>query len=270
MEQMMEQTTGTVARAVLLLARVAAEGTTTIKSLSQALSLAPSTVHRLLDLLASQGMIEHDQKHRRYSIGPEFYRVSALVVTRYDLVTLALPILREVVAEADESCVLGLYWPSQRRMSFAKCADSTRPLRYRVQLNTPLPIVWGASGRSILAHLPEEEVAHVLAEETASPGKGEALPSPEALTRELAEIRARGYAISRGQKIAGAVGISAPVFGASGKVIGSLSITIPEIRFVEEQATKLGQLIRNRAGELSTRLGYLGQPARNDRLQRIA
>src|SRR5271156_5948753 len=118
MEQMSETTTGTVARAVLLLARVAAEGTTTIKSLSQALSLAPSTVHRLLDLLASQGMIEHDVKHRRYSIGPEFYRVSALVVTRYDLVTLALPILREVVSEADESCVLGLYWPAQRRMSF--------------------------------------------------------------------------------------------------------------------------------------------------------
>lgn len=270
MRSMVEPTTGTVARAVQLLARVAVEGTTTIKSLSQALSLAPSTVHRLLDLLANQGMIEHDAKHRRYSIGPEFYRVSALVVTRYDVVTLALPILRAVADETDESCVLGLYWPHQRRMSFAKCADSTRPLRYRVQLNTPLPIVWGASGRSILAHLPADEVEQVLAEEDASPGKGEALPSPDALARELAEIRVRGYAMSRGQKIAGAVGISAAVFGASGRVIGSLSITIPEIRFIEEQADKLGQLIQIRAGELSARLGYLGQPARGDRLQRIA
>lgn len=270
MHSMIEPTTGTVARAVRLLARVAAEGTTTIRSLSQALSLAPSTVHRLLDLLASQGMIEHDEKHRRYGIGPEFYRVSALVMTRYDLVTLALPILREVVDEADESCILGLYWPNLRRMSFVKCVDSTRPLRYRVQLNTPLPIVWGASGRSILACLPAAEVSQILAQEGVSPGKGEALPSADALARELAEIRARGYAISRGQKIAGAVGISSAVFAASGKVVGSLSITIPEIRFVEEQAAKLGQLIHSRAVELSARLGYLDAPPARDRLRRIA
>src|SRR5690606_21507438 len=51
----------------------------------------------------------------------------------------------------------------------------------------------------------------------------------EALAKELATIRERGYAVSFGERYDGAVGIAAPVI-VRGAVVGGLSITVPQSR----------------------------------------
>ena len=73
---------------------------------------------------------------------------------------------------------------------------------------------------------------------------------------ELAAIRARGYALSFGQRIAGAVGIFAPVYGAGGRVTGSLGFTIPEQRFEPAREAEFAREACRLAAELSAGLGY--------------
>ena len=77
-----------------------------------------------------------------------------------------------------------------------------------------------------------------------------------ALAVTPAEIRSRGYAITHGQKIEGAVGIGAPIFNSERRAIGSLCMTIPETRFSAKAQTRLSELLMSRAGELSRALGY--------------
>jgi predicted transcriptional regulator len=43
-------------------------GRTTIRAASAALDLAPSTVHRLLDILLRGGMVERDKEERSYTV----------------------------------------------------------------------------------------------------------------------------------------------------------------------------------------------------------
>jgi DNA-binding IclR family transcriptional regulator len=249
------EATGTVKRVVEVLRFFAERGEATLKEVSVALSLAPSTCHRLLDLLGRDGLIEQDTGHRRYRVGVEMFRISALVQSRNDIRSIAAPFLRELVAACDETCVLSIYLPAEGKIFFAERADSSRALRYQVALNVPVSVLWGASGRSILAFLDAEMVDRIYKSEGRAPGSGEVLPSRGALEKDLAVIRKRGYDVTRGQKIAGAVGVSAPVFGVDGKIVGSLCVTVPESRIKARDYPHLGTMVSSAARRLSQAIG---------------
>ena len=73
--------TGTVSRALQLLALLAdSTGSVSVKQVADEMQLAPSTVHRLLQLLRREGFVQGAQGPR-YSIGPQFYRVAARVMS---------------------------------------------------------------------------------------------------------------------------------------------------------------------------------------------
>jgi IclR family transcriptional regulator, acetate operon repressor len=246
---------GTVQRVVEVLRFFAEHGDATLKELSTAIELAPSTCHRLLELLGRDGLIEQDQVRRRYRVGSELHRMAALVQARHDMRAIAVPFLREVVDACDETCVLSVYLRSEGKIFFAEKIDSSMLLRYQLKMNTPVSVLWGASGRAILAFLEPQEIDRIYASEDRAPGTGEALPSRQALEKDLAAIRERGYDITHGQKITGAVGISAPVFGIDGKVVASLGLTIPEVRIAAKDQPRLGELVRATAARLSGSLG---------------
>jgi len=250
-----ETTIGTVARSIEMLRYFAEHNDTSIKSLSENLGLAPSTCHRLLDLLMREGIVEQDKATRRYRIGPEFFRIAFLVHSHSNVRDIARPHLQRIVERCDETAVLCLYIRATRKLIFAERVDSSHLLRYQLPMNVPMSVLWGASGRSVLAFLPEEEVEAIYASEGAAPASGDPLPDLATLKASLSEIRRRGYATSSGEKIAGAVGVNAPLFGADGKVIGSIGVTVPATRISPEEAVGLAPMICQVAVELSLSLG---------------
>ena len=240
---------GTVARVVQVLRFIAERKRSIIRDAAIELKLAPSTVHRLFDLLAREGLIEQDKIDRSYGAGPEFFRIGAQVVGRYDLRSIALPILREVVAACEETCILGLYLRTVYKVTFAERVDSPTLLRYQLPLNTQMPLLSGATGRSVLAFLPEDEIKQVLDNEA-----GEKTERAKVLA-ELKIIHKQGYAISHGEMIAGAMAIAAPVIGAEGVAIGSIAVTAPNKRMHRAGARRVINLVCSKASELSLRMG---------------
>jgi DNA-binding IclR family transcriptional regulator len=252
-----EPPTGTVARVVAVLRAVVEAGEdVSVAELTETVGLPRPTVHRLLDLLAREDMVEPDAVTRRWRPTVECQRLGALLSSRRDLVKLARPVMAEVVERSQEACLLGVYLPRRRQMIYAAEHTSPNPLSYRIELNSPVPVNWGASGRSILAFLPEEEIKAVLAERSPAPGTGEKAPGAGVLRRELEDIRQKGFAFSRGQKIPGSRGIAAPILGADGVAVGSLTLTIPEMRFREDAKEYLAEMVMSGAEKLSTTLGY--------------
>jgi DNA-binding IclR family transcriptional regulator len=74
------------------------------------------------------------------------------------------------------------------------------------------------------------------------------------LAQALARIRQQGYAITRGERTPGAVGIAAPISGASGACIGSVGITLPEQRFRAEDERQQSEHVRAAARAISQQL----------------
>lgn len=248
---------GTVLRVARLLRCLAEAGSDiSVKQLSDQLQLPMSTVHRLLQLLAGEGFVQHEPSARRYQVGVELVRISSLIASGRTLKDVARPFLQAVVDGCNEACLLVAHLPATHQVSVLEGVNSSHPLRYEMQLYAAHSVLWGATGRSILAFLPEEEQALALAQGSASPGTGRPLPTLAQLRAELQVFRDRGYAASHGEKIVGAVGIGAPVFRADGRVIASLCLTIPQMRFEAVTEANLARLLRRQAEALSRTLGF--------------
>ncbi|ADB52391.1 IclR family transcriptional regulator [Conexibacter woesei] len=248
---------GTVARTVRLIQCIAqTDDAVSVGQLTAQMDLPSSTVHRLLQLLKRDGIVESDPVARTYRVGPELHRLAALIVARSSTASLALPIMERVVAACGETCLLAVYDPDTRKTMFVEQVQSHHPLRFEVAGNVPLPPTWGSSGRVILAELPDDELQAVLADPQPSPVGGQQLGDPAEFAKELRKVRARGHDLTRGELLADSVGIAAPVFQRGRGVIGSLTIAIPSVRYQPAQRASLIQLVGDAADELSRLLGH--------------
>lgn len=246
--------TGTVSRALALLTLLAdAGGSVTVKQVGDSLQVPPSTAHRLLQLLRKEGFVDA-AAGGQYGIGPQFYRVAARVVGGKSPTAIAQPAIEAIAGIFNETVVFGLYLPTEGALSFAARADGQQKLKYQIDLHQPLSLVWGASGKSVLAFLPEPVTAAILAAEGPSPATGASRPTADALAAELAGIRARGWAVSESEKLPDARGIAAPVFGPAG-VIGCICLTSPKARMPHASIDAIGQEVAARAKALSHDLG---------------
>lgn len=248
---------GTVARVVKLLSCIAeADGEVSIKYLCQSLNLPASTVHRLLSLLVQEGIIERAPTRALYGPGLEFVRIASLVAAKIQIVDLARPIMRAIVDECDETCVLLRYVPASHKVMALHAEYPSHPLRYQIDLFEPHSLLWGATGRAVLAFLPEEQIEAALKDNDCSPASGEQLPPRSTMLRELREIQERGFAFTQGQTIAGAVGFAAPLFNAERQVIGCLSVTVPKDRFNQKASAKISALLLEQTSKLNHNLGF--------------
>lgn len=250
--------TGTVARVALLLRVLAeAEGESSLSEIAQKLRLPPSTTHRLLHLLLDEGFVERGQSPRTYRAGLEFLRVGGLVSSRADLSSLAQSFMRAVVDACNEACMLSVYVPRTRSAMITHVIYGSHPLRYEAVRYQPSSLVWGATGRGILAFLPEDVRREIIALEGPSPTDSRKAVKPAQVERELAAVRRQRYALTRGQKIPGAVGMSSPIFQASG-VAAALCITVPDARFQPSMEARLARLLVEQATRFSAALGWRG------------
>lgn len=254
---MKSDTVGTIRRVVRVLRCLAeAPGEISISELSALLELAPSTVHRLLHMLIEEGIVARSDKRPLYGPGIEFFRLAALIGQKTNLADIAEPYMRAVVDEADEACMLTQPLPHEHKVMVSASIASSHPLRYEISMFEGTSLLRGATGRAILAFLDKEQVDAAIAVEEGEPDR--AGPVDRAvLFAELADIRAKGYTITHGQKIAGAVGIGAPVFGSDGKVLAALCVTLPEQRFDAERGESIAQLVQAHAAKISAAMGYL-------------
>jgi DNA-binding IclR family transcriptional regulator len=251
-----EEATSTVVRVVRLLQCVAEiGGEISVKEFAQRLSLPPSTVHRLLKLLMTQGLIEQRASTQRYRAGRELFRVASLITRQIDVEEIARPILDALRDACHETCYFAMYLPASRRFVGTVVARSPHPLGYHFEPLMEQKVAWGAVGRCMLAYLPDEVVAKAVAEAGPSPA-GNPPPKLADMKAALKTIREQGYASAEGEIFPEAIGFARAVFDADGNVMGSLGITMPMMRYKPAMHKQLASLVMGKARELSKALGH--------------
>lgn len=229
-----------------------------VREIAQSVGIPPSSAHRLLSLLEKSGMVSREQGGT-YALGIEFHRLAMRSASQFPLGRAALPVLRDIRQESNETAVLGLFDPGRREMVFAHSLESDNPLRYVLELNTWVPVYAGATGLAIMAFLSEEEQEAIIAETKLAPLTARTIQDADRLRAELRAIRERGYAFSRGERVEGAVGVAAPIFDGQQQVVGDVIVTLPEFRLERHTEEELGELVMRGAQRVTERIG--GRPA---------
>lgn len=225
-----------------------------LKDLAQHSGLAPSTAHRLIALWVEADMLERTGP-KAYRLGPELFRIAALVLQRFEARRIARPFLQRLWREWQETTSLCLYKPGSHTALIVESIPTPHPLQLVFEPYAELSLPWGSMGRAILAHLPREAQQAVLARRPRSPLSGRALPPRHKLEAQLQEIRARGYAVYEDDAL-DIAGISAPVFGPNAMVTGCVGVTMPDSRFRRISATKLAAAVLSNAQALSAAAGH--------------
>jgi len=224
-----------------------------LNELAARAGLAPSTVHRLLDLWVQRDLVERAGP-KAYRLGPELFRLAALIVQKFDLHRIARPFLEALWRQWQETASFCLYRPAMHSATVAESIASPHPLQLVLAPYSEISLAWGSLGRSILAQLPPSEIDDVLAHARRSPISGRRPPSRRALRGELRTILKRGYALYEDEAM-NIAGVSAPVFGAGGALVGCVGVTMPASRFGRPVREALPRAVTETAGRLSTALG---------------
>jgi DNA-binding IclR family transcriptional regulator len=217
--------------------------------IAQVLGLALPTAMRLLAMLAGEGLVEVDNDRRLYLPGPALFRLLALGTQTGLLASLTHSPLHDLAQSTGETACLNLLQPGDF-FSVVAVEEGRHQLRYVVELGGLHPLTRGAGGKAILAFLPYARRKAIVA------ASGEA-----GLEADLAGIRADGFALTFGERVPGAVGFAAPIFGLDGQVRGSVQITLPRHRYEDG----FEQAMREPLARTASRLGSVERPAEDRR-----
>jgi DNA-binding IclR family transcriptional regulator len=230
-------------------------GSTGVREMATALGLSPSSAHRLLTALADEGFVRQDAASSKYLLGVEFYRLANIAAAKAPIRQAALKHMQRLVDACNETALLGIYDDLRQEMIFVARVESKHALRYAIELNQWMPVHVAASGLAIMAFLSAEEIQSIIERTRLVPLTDLSITEPYRLQMEMQTIRARGAAISRGHRVQGAVGLAAPIFGPSGKVVGDVCLTIPEQRFDERAEEQILDLLLACARSVTEEIG---------------
>lgn len=245
--------TGSAYKALVLL-KAMAEGDTEegVNVLASRVGLPPSTTHRILKLLVETGFAE--TRDGRYVLGPEIYYISYLIQEKNPLLKQGMKVIQKAAAESGETVALAQYTQTRHTLTFIASIDSIHPIRHVITLGKNEPLYLGAPGKAILAYLPSDIEEKIINESSGAKNASGIPIDFSKLREELEKIRQRGYAISKSERIIGAVGFGAPIIGPQNKMFGAVGITVPESRF-NATGKEYGTLARSSADEISRALG---------------
>ena len=247
---MMSRSSGTpIERWVAVLDAFAGRDDWGVRELATAIGLSATAAHRILHQMTRAGLLAPGMARGHFRVGPELSRLSVLIAERLDVRRIARPILEATAKTIGETVILAQYSPARGRFWAVDAVESSHTIRYIWEsLRSWNDLYRGASGKGILAFLPEHEREAILAK----------LDEPErsSLREALDTARAQGFVISRGERFAGAVGVSAPIRDAIGRVIGDLVAGWPDNRNDSDKERRIAEAIVEASSEVSRQLGF--------------
>ena len=233
--------------AALLTYVIEADHPVTFGEATEALGLARSTASRLLAALENNRLLERCAPGE-YVGGPLFVLYAARHDRNAQLARLARPMLEQIGAHTGEDVHLAV--ANGDNIAHIANVDSTYLLGARDWSDIEIPPHSSALGKVLLAW-------DVLARPSGrlETPTGHTLRTRGDLDVDLAQVRTRGYAVTRDELEVGLAGVAAPVFGTEDDVVAAVGVSGPTARLADRIDT-LGQLLKEQTAELSTILRH--------------
>jgi IclR family transcriptional regulator, KDG regulon repressor len=218
------------------------------------LGLSKPAAHRLLVALTDRGFAEQEPATSKYALGLRAFGLATLAGARRDLRGAGAPHLRELNEATGETVHEAVY--DDGHVVYLDRLESRQPVAPISRIGARAPAHCVATGRAILAYLPEAEV-EALAERGLERFTDSTPTTREALMADIEATRRRGYAVNEGAWRADVAGIAAPVRDYSGMVIGSIGCCLPVARLTRRSRPGLVESTLEAAAAVSAELGFV-------------
>lgn len=205
----------------------------TVQAISDALNVPQSTVYRTVRDLMKAGFLE-TATGATYRLGAAFSEFDRIIRLTDPLVQAARPMLHDVVMQAHTPCV-GLVSRVYNGTVMCVADEISGDVEFRssYERGRPMPLTRGATSKIILANLPTRQLNRLLTADLDREPAGPFRRNADEFRGHLADIRKRGYCVTRGEIDPGKVGLAAPVIVPELGIFGSLSL-VTEAKSLED------------------------------------
>lgn len=239
-------------RGLNLLAIIAEADGLPLTSIAQRAGIAPSTAHRILTTLKTNGFVQ-DDTHGNYLIGVQAFRVGSAFLRNRKLAEVGRPTLRRLMEDSGETANIAIEIDGS--VVFISQMESHRSIRAFHRPGARGPMHASSLGKAMLAALSDDAVAQKLHRVGMPRLTERTMVDPDALLADLALIRKRGWAIDDEEQAEGMRCVGSAIYNEHGEVIGAVSISGPTVRVTEERLGELGPMVKRAAAEITERVG---------------
>lgn len=243
-----------VRAAALMDALARARQPMSMSRLASELQLPRSSVHGLCHTLVGLGFLRR-AADGQLALGPRVMRLAEAFVASVD-VAREFDALWQAMAEPTEETVL-LSVLDGADVLYLATRNGSRPLGLAFNVGMRLPAHLTATGKALLAYSDAAEVRRLLGTGPLAPLTERSATDPEAVLRDLAATRRRGYSVDDEGVRLGVLGIGAPVLDAGGRVLAGLGISLNKAMLGQAEANRHCQRLLETARALTERLGGL-------------
>jgi DNA-binding IclR family transcriptional regulator len=215
--------------------------------IAEHIGVARSTGYRYLKGLVGSGFLE--ECDGGFRLGPQVFELARLARKGVGLSEIARPVMRELADAVGETVLL-----TRRSGAAVVClelAEAAVPVRISYERGHVLPVNAGAAAEVLLAWAPEQEITTVLDGAPLRRFTSRTITDQKKLRARLKEIRASGYAVSRGELDEDILGIAAPVRLPDGSTAAAVSVAALRFRVPDDDIPRVAEAVRGAADRIS-------------------
>ncbi len=204
-------------------------GEMTLSKLTDQLNVTKGTIHTHLMTLNDCGLVQ--KQDNRYRLGAKLMTYGAHVKNRHLIYQAGKAPAKELALETGEICEIATEHAGRCVILHRFYGENTLNTQYQQEsLEKFRQLHYGATGKSVLAHMEPERVDRVI-ERYGLPQRTEnTITDREALLDELETIRERGYAFNDEEEVRGIRAVGAPVLNSDQELLGAICLAGPRGR----------------------------------------
>jgi DNA-binding IclR family transcriptional regulator len=224
-----------------------------VVEISKKTKIPRGTAHRIIRTLRELGLLEQERQRDQYRLGMKLFEMGTTVLANMDLHRDAKSSIESLTRASGETVHLSVFDGVNSTVINRTDPEGKRVNTLFVLESSPAHAT--SSGKAALAFQTEATIEKFL-----SLGlrrlTSNTITDPARLRAELADIRARGYALDNEELNPGVKCVGAPIRNLSGGVFASISVSGPARRFTPERIALYADLVRHYAAAISAQLGY--------------
>ena len=225
-----------------------------ITVISEKVNLHKSTVFRLLTTLIHKGYVVQDTESSKYKITFKLFELGSKKVDKLDFLKSSKTYTRMLMESVNE--VVHLIIREDTEIVYIDKVEANNTISMASRIGKRNPLYCTATGKAILAFLPEEEVLEVWNGSKIVKLTGNTITDFILFKKELQNIKHNGYAIDDEENEIGVRCIGAPIFNIKGNVAGAVSISGPINRVTGDKIDLISKEVVKYANLISEAVGY--------------
>lgn len=222
-----------VARADRLLRTLVELEGATASELAEEVDIPLSSVYDYLTTFEELGYVV-EAADDRYTVSFGFLELGNRIRNQYDVYRVAQSEIKSLSQETGEYVVLMVEEDGLGVVIGLQKGDKSSNIHIKeTHPGTKTRLSTTASGKSILAQLPEDRIREIIDRYGLAPKTENTITSPDELFEELEQIRTNGYAIDDEERFEGMCGVGAPVETGDDAVTAGIAIYGPAHRLTD-------------------------------------